>query len=288
MEQHYRFEQSTLQQRIVLTTGSRCIDFITTVDWQENHKMLRTSFPVAILATEATCDIQFGSIKRPTHRNTGWDMAKYEICAQKWIDLSQWDYGVALLNDCKYGHKVLENVLDLNLLRSPAHPDPQADQAQHEFTYALYPHAGNHIVGGVVHAGYELNVPLRSVSGMQQQSHHPSSLSFAHIEAENVIIETIKKAEKSDDIILRLYEASGATTRTTLTLDREIDTIWRTNLLEEPEKSLDHQQKSVELTLSPFEILTLRVQFSCTLRAINCQADPIYRVPFGYRVHGVE
>ena len=124
VEQHYRFGQSMLQQRIVLTAGSRRIDFITTVDWQENQKMLRTSFPVAIFATEATCDIQFGSIKRPTHRNTSWDMAKYEICAQKWIDLSQWDYGVALLNDCKYGHKVLENVLDLNLLRSPNYPDP--------------------------------------------------------------------------------------------------------------------------------------------------------------------
>jgi alpha-mannosidase len=261
VEQHYHFGQSTLQQHIVLTAGSRRIDFITTVDWQESHKMLRTSFPVAILATEATCDIQFGWTKRPTHRNTSWDMAKYEICAHKWIDLSQWDYGVALLNDCKYGHKVSENILDLNLLRSPSSPDPQADRAQHEFTYALYPHAGNHIVGSVVRAGYELNVPLRSIPGTPQQSHRPASLSFARIEAENVIIETIKKAEKSDDIILRLYEASGATTRTTLTFDREIKAIWRTNLLEEPEKSLDHQQRSVELTLSPFEILTLRVQF---------------------------
>jgi alpha-mannosidase len=257
VEQHYRFGQSTLQQRIVLTAGSHRIDFITIVDWKENQKMLRTSFPVAIFATEATCDIQFGSIKRPTHRNTSWDMAKYEICAQKWVDLSQWDYGVALLNDCKYGYKVSENVLDLNLLRSPNYPDPHADRAQHEFTYALYPHAGNHIVGNVVHAGYELNVPLRPVPGVPQQSHH---LSLAHVEADNIIIETVKKAEKSDDIILRLYESSGATTRTTLTFDREIKAIWSTNLLEKSEKSLDHQQKSVGLTLSPFEILTLRMQ----------------------------
>jgi alpha-mannosidase len=260
-EQHYRFGQSTLQQRIMLTAGSRRIDFITTVDWRETHKMLRTSFPIALFATEATCDIQFGSIKRPTHRNTSWDMAKYEICAHKWVDLSQWDYGVALLNDCKYGYKVSENVLDLNLLRSPSYPDPQADRAVHEFTYALYPHAGNHIIGNVVHAGYELNVPLRSIPGIPQQSHHPSSFSFAHIAADKVIIETIKKAERSDDIILRLYEASGATTKTTLTFEREINTIWSTNLLEEPEKTLDHQQKSVELILGPFEILTLCVQF---------------------------
>ncbi len=110
-------------------------------------------------------------------------------------------------------------------------------------------------------AGYELNVPLRPVPGTPQQSHHPVIISFARIEAENVIIETIKKAEKSDDIILRLYEASGATTRTTLTFDREINTIWSTNLLEEPEKSIDHQQKSIELTFAPFEIITLRISF---------------------------
>ena len=112
-----------------------------------------------------------------------------------------------------------------------------------------------------MHAGYELNVPLRSISGTPQQDHHASHLSLAHVEADNVIIETVKKAEKSDDIILRLYEASGATTRTTLTFDRKIKAIWSTNLLEESEKSLDHQQKSVELILSPFEILTLRVQY---------------------------
>jgi alpha-mannosidase len=241
----------------VLTAGSRRIAFVTTVDWHENHKMLRTSFPVAVTANEATCDIQFGSIKRQTNRNTSWDFAKYEICAHKWVDLSQWDYGVALLNDCKYGHKVLENVLDLNLLRSPKYPDPQADQAQHEFTYALYPHPGNHIVGKVARAGYELNVPLRPVVGAWQGS----EASFAQIEAENVIIETIKKAEENDDIILRLYESSGAATRTLLTFNAEIAAIWQTNLLEEVEKSLEHQQKAVALTLSPFEILTLRVRF---------------------------
>src|SRR5262249_47999093 len=161
---------------------------------------------------------------RPTHRNTSWDMAKYEICAHKWIDISQWDYGVALLNDCKYGHKVVENVLDLNLLRSPADPDPQADRAQHEFTYALNQHSGNHIAGGCVRAGYELNVPVhyavgKSLTGsLLSASDSSAGVSFAQIDAEHVIIEAIKKAEEGDDIILRLYEAAGATTSTTLTL----------------------------------------------------------------------
>lgn len=256
VEQRYRFGQSTLQQRIVLTAGSRRLDFVTTVDWREHHKMLRTSFPIAVSASEATCDIQFGSIKRPTHRNTSWDMAKYEICAHKWVDISREDYGVALLNDCKYGHKVLENVLDLNLLRSPSFPDPQADQAQHEFTYALYPHSGNHVRGGVVRAGYELNVPLHVVAGGTVQA----GRAFAQLEAENVIIESIKKAEENDDIILRVYEAAGITTHTTLTFATEITSIWQTNLLEEQAEHLDHQQSTVKLVLNPFEILTLRVK----------------------------
>lgn len=258
VEQHYRFGQSTLQQRIILTAGSRRIDFVTVVDWHEQNKMLRTHFPIAIAANEATCDIQFGSLKRPTHHNTVWDMARHEVCAHKWVDLSQWDYGVALLNDCKYGYKLSENVLDLNLLRSPNFPDPHADRGQHEFTYALYPHAGNHIVGSVVQAGYELNVPLRLIEGELQSA----STSFAQVQAKNVILETVKKAELNDDIILRLYESSGATTRTTLTFNADIVAILKTNLLEEPEERLHHEQKTVVLTLAPFEILTLRVQLT--------------------------
>lgn len=259
-EQSYHYGQSTLKQRIVLTAGSRRIDFVTEVDWHENNTMLRTSFPVAISATEATCDIQFGSLKRAVHRNTRWDMAKYEICAHKWVDLSQWDYGVALLNDCKYGYNVLANVLDLNLLRSPAYPDPQADRAHHTFTYALYPHAGNHIVGNVVQEGYELNVPLRAVMGESAPQQNPTGLAFAKIESANVIIEAVKKAEDSDDVILRLYESSGATTSTTLTLDMDFSAVWQVNLLEEREAQVKSRQKTVELVLQPYEILTLLVQ----------------------------
>ena len=259
VEQHYHFGQSSLQQRIVLTAGSRRLDFVTSVNWRERHKMLRTNFAVSVRATEATFDIQFGSIKRPTHNNTSWDMAKYEMCAHKWVDLSQWEYGVALLNDCKYGHYVSENVLDLNLLRSPTYPDPEADQALHEFTYALYPHTGNHIQGNVIHAGYELNVPLRALMGkpLTPSSH---GFSFAQIDAENVIIETVKKAEENDDIILRLYEAFGARTMTSLMLSLNVQAIWRTNLLEEPEAQLVCRENRVEIILKPFEILTLRVQ----------------------------
>lgn len=258
-EQSYSFGKSTLQQRIILTIGSQRLDFVTHVDWQENQKMLRTSFPVAVNASEAVCDIQFGSIKRPTHRNTSWDMARYEICAHKWVDLSQWDYGVALLNDCKYGHKVTQNILDLNLLRSPTSPDPVADRAEHDFTYALYPHAGNYITGNVVRAGYELNVPIQYAQGEPQQG-TPGVTSFAQVAAENVVVETIKKAEEGNDIIVRLYEASGSSTHTTLTINAPIKAASSTNLLEEVEATLQVQDNTIGLTFKPFEIVTLRIQ----------------------------
>ncbi|MFH1742920.1 MAG: glycoside hydrolase family 38 C-terminal domain-containing protein, partial [bacterium] len=206
------FGESKLVQEIILTEGSRRIDFVTEVDWRESNKMLRASFPLSVRSTEATCDIQFGQIKRPTHSNTSWDMGKYEICAHKWIDISQRDYGVALLNDCKYGHRVHENILDINLLRSPTHPDPKADRVRHRFTYALFPHAGDPYSGGVVRAGYELNVPLKSVAVKSSKGALPVENSFIQVDAENIIVEAVKKAEDSNNVILRLYEAHGART----------------------------------------------------------------------------
>ena len=122
--------------------GDRRIDFETDVDWRENGRMLRTSFPVNIRTDQVHCEIQFGALSRPTHRNTMWDFAKDEICAHQWIDLSEPDYGVAPLNDCKYGHRAIHNVLDLHLLRGSSYPDPNADRAEHRFTYSVYPHQG--------------------------------------------------------------------------------------------------------------------------------------------------
>jgi alpha-mannosidase len=147
-------------------------------------------------------------------------------------------------------------VLDLNLLRSPGYPDPQADRAHHECTYSLYPHAGNYLAGNVVKAGYELNVPLRVLVGEP----NANLTSFAYLDRENVVIEAVKKAEDGDDIILRLYEATGATTHATLTLNVNAGAIWKTNLLEQPEEKLFFAQNVVELALKPFEIVTLRVQ----------------------------
>ena len=253
----YSFKDSNLTQDIIITAGSKRIDFKTWVDWYQSDQMLRTSFPVDILATEATCDIQFGSIKRPTHKNTSWDWAKYEICAHKWVDISQRDYGVALLNDCKYGYKVFDNVLDLNLLRSTNYPGIKIDHGYHEFTYSLLPHFGDHISGGVIQEGYNLNVPLSVLPIEDKQSGSETAYSFVQIDKENIIVETIKKAEDADGYIVRLYESHGAAAKVRLEFSHSCNIISEVDLLEENPKQLVVNDNSVVVEFKPYEIKTL-------------------------------
>jgi alpha-mannosidase len=256
----YRIGHSTVRQEVVLLAGSRRLDFVTSVDWRESGRMLRTSFMPAVMASEASCDIQFGSIRRPTHTNTPADWAKFEICAHKWIDISDRGYGLALLNDCKYGHRVHGNVLDLNLLRSPGHPDPVADRGEHHFTYSLYPHAGDHVAGGVVRAGYELNVPLRPLAGMPGGGPLAQSASWFRVGTPDVIIETAKQAEDGSGLIVRLYEAAGGSTRTEFGCGFELAEAAETNLIEENSTPLELSAgEGLQLDFRPFEIRTLRL-----------------------------
>lgn len=257
--QTYAFGNSRLTQQLVLTLGSRRLEFSTEVDWRENGKMLRTSFPVQVFTRTATCEIQFGNIQRPTHANTSWDAAKFEVPAHKWVDLSQGDYGVALLNDCKYGHKVRDNILDLNLLRSPSYPDPQADRAQHRFTYALYPHAGDYQSGGVVRAAYELNVPMLAVSGQTPAGNGARVASLVSVDAPNIVVETVKKAEDGAGFIVRLYECHGRGARARIRFGVEVHGVRLVNLMEEPVNSGRLDPVDVQLEFGPFEIHTLRV-----------------------------
>jgi alpha-mannosidase len=259
VKQVYTYGTSTLTQEIVLLAGSRHLDFVTHVDWHEADKMLRTSFPVNVLATEATCEIQFGNIRRPARRNTSWDMAQFEICAHKWIDLSERAFGVALLNDCKYGHKVRDNVLDLDLLRSPKHPDPVADQGEHDFTYSLLPHSGDYVTGEVIQRAYELNVPLRLTAVDAHPGTLPAQASFVQVDQPNIIVEAVKKAEDNDDLIVRLYESTGATTHAAMQFGCPVSAVSLVNLLEEAARPSPLSGNQVNLTFGPYEIHTLRL-----------------------------
>lgn len=277
MEQLYRLGHSELTQQIVLTADSRRLDFITHVHWRETRSMLRTIFPVNIHAEEATFEIQFGHIRRPTHRNTTWDLAKDEVPAQKWADLSQRDYGVALLNDSRYGYKIKRNVIDLNLLRSVPYPGPRlvkdedvqpgephhayTDQCDHRFTYALYPHPGDHIEGRVLQAGYELNIPLRVTQTQARKGTQPREASILQVDAPNIIVEAVKKAEDTDDVIIRLYESEHRSTRANIRFNGSIRAVEETNLMEETLRALKLTEAGeLELEFRPFEIKTLKVR----------------------------
>ncbi len=259
LEIHRRILSSDIVQRISLThTGPR-LDFATTVQWRERHILLKVAFPVDILAPQATYEIPWGNIERPTHRNTSWDWAKFEVPAQKWVDLSEGGYGVSLLNDGKYGHDIHDNVIRLSLLRSPTTPDPHADEGEHHFTYSLLPHLGPWDERTLA-AAYALNDPL-----IVHRVAHPvpprAPLSFFRAAAPNVIIETVKLAEEGQDIVLRLYESRRRRGRVILTTGFPLREAVRTNLLEEDREPLAcDEQSRVSFFIKPYQIITLRLK----------------------------
>ncbi|HXD82549.1 MAG TPA: glycoside hydrolase family 38 C-terminal domain-containing protein, partial [Candidatus Acidoferrum sp.] len=214
-------------------------------------------FPVTVSAREATYEIQFGHLRRPTHDETSQARAMFEVCAQRWADLGDGGYGVALLNDCKHGYDIHGSVMRLSLLRAPTHPDPTADRGDHHFTYALMPHGGDFRAAGVIAAAEDLNAPLRIVSGSFAGAERRS---LVVVDTPQVIVETIKRAEDSDAVIVRLYEAWGgschAQVRTTLTASRA----YLCDLLERNVEEVAIREGVVELDLTPFKILTLKLE----------------------------
>jgi len=258
VRQGIRFElkigQSTLTQKVYLDANSKRLDFVTEVDWQECHRMLRVAFPTAIRADQGTFDIQYGYARRNTHRNLSWDMARFEVAAHKYADLSDNDYGVALLNDCKYGYKVLENVIDLNLLRSPTNPDPDADRGHHEFTYSLLPHAGDLIRSDVQTEAIQLNQPPALFAGRKQLGAGVP----VEVEGAGVALEVLKKAEKEECLVLRLVERRGCETTATVKLSDSGARLVETDLLEWNEiDSLGGP--ALEIPMQPFEIRTFKI-----------------------------
>lgn len=250
-------------QRICVMHNSPQIRIETTIDWQERHILLKTAFPVDILSPTATYDIQWGNVERPTHRNTSWDWARFETCAHKWVDLSEADYGVSLLNDCKYGHDIHDNVMRLSLLKGSTYPDPTADLGQHTFTYSLLPHAGDWRTMTIATA-YALNEPLIVRSSKAQASAAASNAGgvlagLVSVDAENVVIETIKQAEDGKGIIVRLYEAHRKRKTITLTTAFDLKAVALTNLIEDDLEPVDFAARQITLPIKPYEIITLRL-----------------------------
>jgi len=260
IEIHRRILNSLIVQRISLVHNSARLDFDTHIDWHERHILLKVAFPVEVLSPTASYEIQWGHVQRPTHRNTSWDWARFETCAQKWADLSEGDYGVSLLNDCKYGHDIQENVMRISLLRSPTSPDPQADQGEHQFVYSLFPHKGP-VNSETIRQGYLLNNPVQTFS--RESTHTDSTNSEAvcllRVDQQNIVIETVKQAEDGNGWIVRLYESCRQRGKARLKFAFPIQKAWRTNILEQDQQELICNGDTVEIEYRPFQVITLRL-----------------------------
>ncbi len=253
-----KYMNSEICQKIWLYSESKRIDFETEVDWHEKHQLLKIEFPLDIHADEAVYEIQYGHVRRPTHSNTSWDSAKFEVCAHKWVDVSEHGYGVALLNDCKYGFAASGSNLELTVLKRPTYPNPDADEGMHTFTYSLMPHAGDFREAGVIQEAYSLNQPLETVEVGRGNGQLPESYSLISCDRDNIIIETVKKAEDDDSMIVRLYDAFDSRANVTLTVADGFCEAYLCDMLENELEKLVFDGKNVNIPVKNFEIVTLK------------------------------
>ncbi|MDP9463876.1 MAG: glycosyl hydrolase-related protein, partial [Actinomycetota bacterium] len=249
-----QFGESALTQTYTMRAGSARLDISFDIDWREDEKLLSLMVPLDVHSREAACDIQFGHVRRPTHATNSWDAAKFEICAHRYVDLSEPSFGVAVLNDGRYGHGVHDGGVRVSLLRATKYPDPNADHGRHIVTISVLPHgAGLH---DVLHEAEALNLPLRLVTG------HASSLPVpvVTIDHHGVQISSVKHADDgSGDLIVRLYEACGDRSTLSVRTPQPIHTATRCNLLEEPSEGIECGDGIAAITLRPFELCTLRL-----------------------------
>lgn len=252
------YMNSTITQTITVYTNSRRIDFKNVIDWHEKHVILKAVFPTTVHTNKANYEIQFGNVERPNHSNTSWDAAKFEVCAQKWGDLSEEGYGVSILNNCKYGYSSNGNEIALTLLKCGTYPNPEADNEVHEFTYSLYPHKDGFKQGGTINEAYLLNRPMEAIS-TNGGGDLPSSFSLVSCDCDNVIIETVKQAENGNGIIIRMYEAWNKKTDAVINLGFEANKISTCDMTENPIEEIG-KGNQVNVKLHNFEIVTLLVE----------------------------
>ncbi len=260
---------STITQTITVRADSPRIDFETEIDWHEAEKILKAGFPVDVRAAHSSAEIQFGHVQRPTHTNTSWEAARFEVCGHRWVHIGEPGYGVAVLNDSTYGHDVTRTVREdggttttvaLSLVRAPRIPDPEADQGRHTFTYSLLPGA---TIGDAVAEGYALNLPLR----VADAAGTPEPV--VSVAGEGVTVEAVKLADDaSGDVVVRLYESRGGRAQGVLSTGFPLAGAQVTDLLERPlpDETAHIENGTVAVSLRPFQVLTLRLRRGTTGR----------------------
>ena len=251
------YMHSTITQCLWLYSESRRIDFQTEIDWHEHHQILKAAFPLDVLSSTATYDIQFGHVQRPTHENTSWDKAKFEVYGHKWVDISESGYGVSLLNDCKYGYNTEGSTLKLTMLKCGTYPNPEADQGRHVFTYSLVPHIGDFRSAGIIQEAYALNQPLVATKSCGSGT-LPGTFSLVSCDQPGIIIETVKKAEADNGMIVRMYEAFGGRCTANITVAPGFSKAYLCDLMENELQELSMVDNRVTLPMSNFEVTTLK------------------------------
>lgn len=255
----WQLNDSQISQDVILYHHQRRVDFKTSVDWNESHKLLKVTFPADLVAAKATYEIPFGALERATHNNTSWERAQFEVCGHRWADLSEGNSGISLLNDCKYGYDIKDRMIRLSLLRAPKWPDVHADQGQHEFTYAVLPHAGDWRQASVVQRAMELNHPVQVVAAIPHKGNKPSRHSWLQFQSEHVILDTIKVSEDGTGTVLRFYESSGGREKVQVKWTEQHVRASIINLLEDELELLASEDGAFELTFRPYEIKSVKL-----------------------------
>lgn len=254
-----QFMHSTIVQHIYLYNDIPRIDFATEVDWKEKNVLLRVEFPLDINTNKATFEIQFGNLERSTTNNTSWDVAQFESCGHKWADMSDGNFGVSLLNDCKYGYSAKGDALSLTLIKSGTYPNPVADIGLHKFTYSIYPHGSSWQYANTQEEACKLNSPLHSLYKANGQSSGLSAYSFVSVDTDNCLIDTIKKAEDGNGYIVRIYEYKNRRTPIKMKFGNDIKSAFECDLMEENNVQIACSPNAIETIIKPYEIKTFRI-----------------------------
>jgi alpha-mannosidase len=252
----WRYENSRIVQIVSLAQGAAQLEFDSFVDWREHQALLKVGFPLNLRTDTSRAETQFGHLTRPTHANTSWDKARFETSMHRWVDLSEAEFGVAALNDCKYGYDAKGSMLRLTLIKSPVFPWPEADQGEHRFRYALLLHDGN--LQAVHNAAVAFNAPLQLIAGNSADARLPHDV-LASLDSDQVAIETVKATETGDGMVLRLWETQGKRGLVTLTLS-EARRVCDADLLETEGTILAEAASAVRLAFGPFQIRTLVIR----------------------------
>ncbi|KAF1298646.1 alpha-mannosidase [Enterococcus sp. JM4C] len=254
-----KFEDSSVDQLIHFYKNSARVDFETTVDWHQQHVLLKAHFPIDVNTLKATFDIQFGNVERPIHTNTSWDQARFEVCGQKWVDLSEGNYGVSVMSDSKYGFNVGYKEIGITLIKSATDPNPEADQGIHQFTYSILPHVGSWKEAQTVEEALDLNTPAIVHEIAESKVKEIKQITnWCQLEEKNILLDTVKKSEKEQQVVARMYEFHNSTTAAVLAVNEKVKRAVLCDLLENELEELEINEQQVVVHFQPFEIQTIK------------------------------